>query len=64
MSFFENLFKENLNKTLGPVVEEINALEPEFEKKTQVELRALTSEWKEGLAAMEEKENSREEEEA
>jgi len=49
MSFLKKLFEPDLVKGLHPLVEKINALESEFEKKTQEGLRALTRAWKEEL---------------
>lgn len=49
MSFFKKLFEPDQVKGLYPLVERINALEPEFEKKSQEDLRALTVKWKEEL---------------
>lgn len=40
-------------KKLKPLVEKINALEPEFEKKSKEELRALTAKWREELSKIE-----------
>ncbi|SMP06790.1 protein translocase subunit secA [Desulfurobacterium pacificum] len=44
-------------KKLKPLVEKINALEPEFEKKSKEELQALTAKWKEELAKIEKDED-------
>ena len=40
-------------KKLKPIVERINALEKEFEKKSREELQSLTAKWKEELAKLE-----------
>ncbi|WP_163327654.1 preprotein translocase subunit SecA [Desulfurobacterium thermolithotrophum] len=40
-------------KKLKPIVEKINALEPEFEKKSKEDLRALTAKWKEEISKIE-----------
>ncbi|ADY73193.1 Protein translocase subunit secA [Desulfurobacterium thermolithotrophum DSM 11699] len=40
-------------KKLKPIVEKINALEPEFEKKSKEDLRALTTKWKEEISKIE-----------
>ncbi|GAB6077239.1 preprotein translocase subunit SecA [Desulfurobacterium crinifex] len=40
-------------KKLKPLVEKINALEPEFEKKSKEELRALTAKWREEISKIE-----------
>ncbi len=40
-------------KKLRPIVEKINALEEEFEKKSKEELQALTAKWKEELSKIE-----------
>ena len=40
-------------KKLKPLVEKINALEPEFEKKSKEDLRALTTKWREELSKIE-----------
>ena len=40
-------------KKLKPLVEKINALEPEFEKKSKEDLRALTAKWREELSKIE-----------
>ena len=40
-------------KKLKPLVEKINALEPEFEKKSREDLRALTAKWREELSKIE-----------
>ncbi|RUM42422.1 MAG: preprotein translocase subunit SecA, partial [Desulfurobacterium sp.] len=40
-------------KKLKPIVERINALEREFEKKSREELQSLTAKWKEELAKLE-----------
>jgi len=54
MSFLNKLFGDtnarHINKQLRPVVEKINALEPEFQKKSDDELRAVTDELKAELA--------------
>ncbi|WP_456438425.1 preprotein translocase subunit SecA [Desulfurobacterium sp.] len=41
---------ERAVKKMKPIVEKINALEPEFEKKSKEELQALTAKWKEELS--------------
>ncbi|WP_457567382.1 preprotein translocase subunit SecA [Desulfurobacterium sp.] len=41
---------ERAVKKLKPLVEKINALEPEFEKKSREELQSLTAKWKEELS--------------
>ena len=40
-------------KKLKPLVEKINALEPEFEKKSKEDLRALTAKWREEISKIE-----------
>ncbi|MEK9180671.1 MAG: preprotein translocase subunit SecA, partial [Patescibacteria group bacterium] len=45
MSFLGKIFKPDYAKNLKPIVEEINALEPEFEAKSQSELRSLSLTW-------------------
>ncbi len=53
MSIFGKLFgssNEGVVKQFQKVVDQINALEPEFEKKSQDELKQLTANWKTGLA--------------
>ncbi len=37
---------ERVVESLGPIVEEINALESEFEKRSEEELKATTQEFK------------------
>jgi preprotein translocase subunit SecA len=52
MSFFSNLFgtsNESVVENLKNHVDAINALEHEFEKKSQDELKALTEKWKQEL---------------
>jgi len=44
---------ERAVKKLKPIVEKINSLEPEFEKKSKEELQALTNKWKEELSKIE-----------
>ena len=44
-------------KKLKPLVEKINSLEPEFEKKSKEELQALTAKWKEELSKIEKDED-------
>ena len=39
-------------KRMRPVVDDVNALEEEFAKKSDVELRALIPQWKERVAAL------------
>ncbi|OMH41257.1 preprotein translocase subunit SecA [Desulfurobacterium indicum] len=41
---------ERVVKKMRPIVEKINALEPEFEKKSKEELQALTAKWREELS--------------
>jgi preprotein translocase subunit SecA len=53
MGFFSNLFSDSNQRVvtqLQSLVEEVNALEKEFEAKSQQELQALTAEWKKDLA--------------
>lgn len=55
MSFISNLFGDSNQKVvvkLGKTVEAINALEKEFESKSQDELKKLTADWKKDLAAL------------
>ena len=52
MSFLKKLFEPDSVKGLYPLVEKINALELEFEKKSQEDLRVLTNEWKEELKVL------------
>ena len=40
---------ERIIKSLKPIVEKINSLEPEFEKKSKEELQGLTNKWREEL---------------
>src|ERR1700693_128747 len=47
-------------KRLRPSVDEINGLEPEFEKLSDDELRAKMAEWKATLSAIEERERQTE----
>ncbi len=55
MSFFSKLFS-NSNQAeitnLQKIVDEINKLEPEFEKKSQEELKQLTANWKQELSSL------------
>ena len=44
---------ERVIKRLKPLVEKINALEPEFEKKSKEELQSLTAKWREELSKIE-----------
>ncbi len=44
-------------KKLKPLVEKINSLEPEFEKKSKEELQVLTAKWKEELSKIEKDED-------
>jgi preprotein translocase subunit SecA len=53
MSFFSNIFSssnEAVVKQLQKTVDQINALEKEFEVKSQDDLKALTAKWKSELA--------------
>jgi preprotein translocase subunit SecA len=53
MGFLSNLFSDSNQRVVGrhqDKVTAINALEPEFEKKTQDELKAITANWKRELA--------------
>src|SRR5689334_4666438 len=55
MSIFGKLFgssNEGVVNQFKKIVDQINALEPEFEKKSQDELKALTAEWKKDLAEL------------
>ncbi|MBX4188287.1 MAG: preprotein translocase subunit SecA [Candidatus Doudnabacteria bacterium] len=55
MGFFSNLFSDSNKRVVSKLqnqVDKINALEPEFEKKSQDELKALTAKWKQELAAL------------
>ncbi|MEO8065724.1 MAG: preprotein translocase subunit SecA [Candidatus Doudnabacteria bacterium] len=55
MSFLSNLFSssnESVVKRLGKKVDEINALEKEFETKSQDQLKELTAKWKSDLASL------------
>ncbi len=55
MSIFGKLFgdsNQGVVKQLQKVVDQINSLEPEFEKKSQDELKALTADWKKQLAEL------------
>ncbi len=55
MGFFSNLFSDSNQRVIAKLqerVDEINALEPEFEKKSQEELRELTAVWKKELAGL------------
>ncbi len=55
MSFLSNIFSSSnasVVKTLARKVEQINALEKEFEGKTQDELKAMTAKWKSDLAVL------------
>ncbi|MBP5730952.1 MAG: preprotein translocase subunit SecA [Clostridia bacterium] len=57
MGLFDKIFgtySERAIKQIKPVVAEINALEPEMEKKTDAELRGMTDAFKARLAAGEE----------
>jgi len=49
MSFLNKFFEEDPIKKLQPLVDKINGLEPEFEKKSQDDLRVLTDGWKKDL---------------
>lgn len=46
-------------KNLELVAQEVNKREPEFEKKSDEELAALTAQWKEKIAALSSKEEKR-----
>ncbi|WP_456397642.1 preprotein translocase subunit SecA [Desulfurobacterium sp.] len=51
--FLTKLFgskNERVVKKMKPIVEKINLLEPEFEKKSKEELQALTAKWREELS--------------
>lgn len=53
MGFFSNLFSDSNNRVVTRLqsrVDEVNALEAEFEKKSQDDLKALTANWKKELA--------------
>lgn len=53
MSFLTNLFSQSNQQVVarhGKTVDRINALEKEFEAKSQDDLKALTAKWKEQLA--------------
>ncbi|MGE5297884.1 MAG: preprotein translocase subunit SecA [Acidobacteriaceae bacterium] len=53
MGLLSNIFgtsNESVLSKLDPIIKRINSLEPEFEKKTQDELKALTAKWKQELA--------------
>src|SRR4051812_46811534 len=55
MSFLTNLFSssnETVVKRLGKAVEQINALEKEFESKSADDLKQLTAKWKSDLASL------------
>ncbi|HYC79640.1 MAG TPA: preprotein translocase subunit SecA [Candidatus Binatia bacterium] len=55
MGFFSNLFSDSNQRVVSKLqarVEEVNALEKEFEQKTQEDLQALTATWKKELAAL------------
>ncbi len=55
MGFFSNLFSDSNQKVIGRFqkrVDQVNALESEFEKKSQDELKELTANWKKDLAAL------------
>ncbi|MBI2356384.1 MAG: preprotein translocase subunit SecA, partial [Candidatus Doudnabacteria bacterium] len=53
MAIFGKLFGDSNERVVGrhrKIVGQVNALEVEFEKKTQDELKALTADWKKQLA--------------
>ena len=55
MSFLSNFFSPSNDQVVNKfskVVEQINALEKEFEAKSQDELKQLTAQWKSELAAL------------
>ena len=55
MSFFSNLFSDSNTRVITRFqqrVDQVNALEAEFEKKSQDELKALTATWKAELASL------------
>ncbi len=55
MGFFSNLFSPSNTKvvdTLQKRVDQVNALEAEFEKKSQDDLKALTAKWKDELSKL------------
>ncbi|HYE21974.1 MAG TPA: preprotein translocase subunit SecA, partial [Verrucomicrobiae bacterium] len=55
MNFFSKLFGDSnqaVVKEMQHIVDQINALEPEFSKKTQDELKQQTAEWKKHLATL------------
>src|SRR3989344_4880444 len=49
MSFLSKIFDSDPVKPLQPIVEQINKLEREFEKKSQNDLSALTKQWQQDL---------------
>src|SRR6266480_4603871 len=62
MSFITNLFSssnESEVKKLGKKVEQVNALEKEFEAKSQDQLKELTAKWKSDLAPLESEEQKK-----
>jgi preprotein translocase subunit SecA len=55
MSIFGKIFGDSnkgVIKGYQKIVEKINALEPEYEKKSQDELKAITADWKKELSAL------------
>ena len=55
MSIFGNLFGDSNTRVVSRLqsrVDEVNALEAEFEKKSQDELKAITQQWKSELASL------------
>jgi preprotein translocase subunit SecA len=55
MGLFSNLFSDTNQRVVGKLqkrVEEVNALEKEFEQKPQDQLKELTANWKKELAAL------------
>jgi preprotein translocase subunit SecA len=55
MGFFSKLLGDSNQRVVSKLqgrIDQINALEPEFEKKSQDELKALTANWKKELAAL------------
>src|SRR5262245_30486049 len=55
MGFFSNLFSDSNNRAVSKLqkrVDQVNALEKEFEGKSQADLQALTANWQKELAAL------------
>jgi preprotein translocase subunit SecA len=55
MSIFGKLFGDSNKGVINgykKIVDQINALEPEYEKKSQEELKAVTADWKKELSAL------------